>query len=435
MLIGDVRPTTLDGIKSLATQFRKQQGIKHTSALDLAAKAASFENFRHAQRELPTQEQTRERSYVFLTIYWCDKKQGHRIGRETLRVELSRPILDICGRLALKHVRGFYDLRMAADDHFVCDKIAGSQSFAREQLCTAERSLRFMEHTGLRPAYNYRKTFRKAFLMANTLPNRGHTTYWVDPENGQHILVDEPYGGKCDEEERAAWADQNSWLLIKAKWPGMYNPYNCGLYIATDGRSSYDIVAIAAKINAMPKPLVERDWPGESSSSWETFVSPLAKTAQDVRRARCRGTIYPTASAKTVPYSYDIGWPQRRRPAGRMGIDGHVEVGRIVKAIIYSDQRPYRVYNLMNALRSTLEDWMGCEIVRGQLDGADFFEVYYTGVKEDVPYLERARSRTGIVAMLGELKQKLLVAYPDCLPLRQQLHRIDASATLINKMR
>lgn len=29
MLIGDVRPTTLDGVKSLAAQLHKEQGIKH----------------------------------------------------------------------------------------------------------------------------------------------------------------------------------------------------------------------------------------------------------------------------------------------------------------------------------------------------------------------------------------------------------------------
>jgi len=29
MLIGDVRPTTLNGVKSLAAQLHKEQGIKH----------------------------------------------------------------------------------------------------------------------------------------------------------------------------------------------------------------------------------------------------------------------------------------------------------------------------------------------------------------------------------------------------------------------
>lgn len=139
MLIGDVRPTTLDGVKSLAAQLRKEQGIKHSNALDLAAKAANCTNFRNAQNTLPARGAAIARPYVLLTIYWCDKDQRYRIGRETLKIELSEPILDICGKSALKNVRGFGDLRMVAEDHFVCDTLAKTQTYARERLCTAER--------------------------------------------------------------------------------------------------------------------------------------------------------------------------------------------------------------------------------------------------------------------------------------------------------
>ena len=96
MLIGDVRPTTLDGVKSLAAQLRKEKGIKHSIALDLAAKAANCTNFRNAQRTLPARRAVLARPYVLLTIYWCDKKQRYRSGRETLKIELSKPVLDIC---------------------------------------------------------------------------------------------------------------------------------------------------------------------------------------------------------------------------------------------------------------------------------------------------------------------------------------------------
>ncbi len=151
MLIDGLRPTTLVGVKRLAKQLKKTNGIKHSDALDLAAKSAACANFRHAQRTLPTSGFARSKSYVLLTIYWSDKKQGHRCGRETLRIELSMPILDLCQKSALRYVRGFGNLRMVAGDHFVCDEIAHTQEYARDRLCTAERSLRFMEHTGLRP--------------------------------------------------------------------------------------------------------------------------------------------------------------------------------------------------------------------------------------------------------------------------------------------
>lgn len=432
MLIDDVRPTTLDGVKRLAAQIRREQGLKHSVALDLAAKAANCTNFRNALHTLPKRGTALIRPYVLLTNYWYDKKEQYRGGRETLKIELSKPILDICGKSPLKHVRGFGDLRMVADDHFVCDTLADTQSYARRRLCTAERSLRFIERTGLLPSRDYRKTYRN-HLATNKLPDSDHVTYWVDPASGQFILIDEPYGGAPDEAERAVWAARTGWRIIKTSWSGMYYPDQCDLYVAADGGSSYDLDALVSKINAMPAPLVENNWSGESSSSWDTFVSPMAKTAQDVRRARCRGTIYPVSSAKTIPYSYSRGSSQRR-PAGKMGIERHIEAGRIIKAVLWSGQMTYAVINRMNSLRAVLEDWMTLEIDRGQLEGPEFFEVYYRETEGDNPYRERAKSRVGIVAMLGDLKQMLQTAYPDCAPLRKQIHRIDMSVSLIGKM-
>lgn len=257
MLIDDVHPMTLDGVKSLAAQLRKEQGIKHSSALDRAAKAANCANFKHAQRILPKGRATRSRPYVLLTIYWRDKEQWHRIGRETLKVELSEPILDICRKSALKHLRGFGNLRMVAADHFVCDTLAPGQAFARECLCTAERSLRFMEYTGLRPSRDYRKAYPNG-SATDKLPNNDHSTDWVDPVSGHFILIDEPYTGVPDETKRAAWADRTGWQVAKTSWPGMYNPYSCDLYVATDGRFGYDLDPLVTKINAMPTPLLER---------------------------------------------------------------------------------------------------------------------------------------------------------------------------------
>ena len=78
---------------------------------------------------------------------------------------------------------------------------------------------------------------------------------------------------------------------------------------------------------------------------------------------------------------------------------------------------------------------MSLEIRRGQLEDSEFFEVYYSESEGDAPYHEMARSRAGIITMLGELKQKLQAAYPDCAPLRQQLHRINVSVSLTDKMK
>jgi hypothetical protein len=78
---------------------------------------------------------------------------------------------------------------------------------------------------------------------------------------------------------------------------------------------------------------------------------------------------------------------------------------------------------------------MSLEIGPDQLEGPEFFDVYYHEAEGDDPYQKKAKSRAAIVAMLGELKQKLQGAYPDCAPLRQLLRRIDMSVSLIGKMK
>ena len=77
---------------------------------------------------------------------------------------------------------------------------------------------------------------------------------------------------------------------------------------------------------------------------------------------------------------------------------------------------------------------MGLEIGRGELEGPELFEVYYTDVEADSPYRDMAKSPDEVVAMLADLKQKLKSGYPDCAPLRRQLHRIDMSVSLTNNM-
>lgn len=214
----------------------------------------------------------------------------------------------------------------------------------------------------------------------------------------------------------------------------MYRPYDCDLFVGIDTRSGYDLDALIGKINAMPEPVVSENWTGESAPSWETFLCPMVKTKQDERRARCKGMIYPSPSKATVPYSYNPGC-SRRRPVGELGIDGHVQAGRVIKAVMSSRYAPGGVYSRLNSLRSDLEDWLSLEIDRGQLEGPEFFEVYYTRTEEDQALQRAFSSADDVVAVLRRLTRTLKNAYPDCAPLRQQLRRIEMSASIIEKAR
>lgn len=427
MLNNTIRPSSIDGIKRLATQIKKDQDIQHAVALDMAAKAASFENFTHARRSLSRQTGSASSEHqLFITIYWMESRP-FRAGRETLRVDLSKPLLELCSKSELKLARGLWG-RLVASDHIVHDSVAQSQEFARGEICKAARTLQFMEATGLRPSDDYKGEYPQGDYD-NKLPGSDHSTDWYDPAIGQFVLIDEPYSPAIVSEERAAWAQQHGWHLQASKWPGIYYPHHCSFFVATDASKGYDFAALMEKIDAIPTPLTSEEWNGTSVLGHDVFASPMAKTPQDIRRARCKGTIIREPSRSTVPYR--AFGNERRKPRAKMPIPQHIEVGNIIKTVLESPQKPYSVNKRMDSVRSTLEDWMNNEIGRNELPGPEFFDVYYHDAHETGPHAEAAKTSEGLIRILEELKAKLSSHYPDCAPLRQQLGKIDTAIRII----
>ncbi|MCJ9428566.1 hypothetical protein [Kordiimonas marina] len=48
MALEDIKPTTIEGIKRLAKQLKKAEGLKHTDALNRAARQAGYADFAQA---------------------------------------------------------------------------------------------------------------------------------------------------------------------------------------------------------------------------------------------------------------------------------------------------------------------------------------------------------------------------------------------------
>lgn len=430
MLNEHVRPTTLDGVKRLATHIKSAEGLNHAAALDKAAQRADCSNFRHARKVLPSTSSPGTQHRLWLTAYWLDKKT-HQMGRVTSAITLSKPVLDIASKSDLKLVRGFASMRMVAPDHFVRDRLVTSSDAARDELCQADRTLRFMEHTGLKPWRGGR--VYPGDSARDKLPDQDHATDWLDPETGQFLLVDEPYGNVPDDHKRDKWARRHGWALQKSSWPGMYSPGNCSLYVATDAQHGYDIEQLMKRVDAMPLPVTSVRWSGDTANSWDVFVSPAARTSQDRRRARAKGTIMPRATATSEPYSSMFG-SIRRRPLGALTVAGHKLAGRTIKAILGSPARPATVRTLMDGLRSTLEDWMEKESGR-QLDDTEFFDVYYHELAENDPLSKLAETKSGVLQMLGDLDSQLRAAYPDCEALRKQLRAIERAISVTERMK
>ncbi|MGF7170809.1 hypothetical protein FHS91_002497 [Sphingobium xanthum] len=426
MLIEDIRPSTIAGIKRLARRISKAEGVPHKEALERAARAASFENLKHAKAVLAAASRPPAHQ-LFLTAYWTDR-ETYAIGRETLEIWLSKPLLDLCTKSEMRIVRGLSGLRLAAPDHLLEDMMCQSQDFARDQLCQAARALRFMEATGLRPCDDRRQR-ESAARLDTDLPRKDHGSGWLDPATDSFVLVDEPYSDAKVSDERADWARRNGWQIRAAVWPGMYFPYRCALFVAVDTARGLDFEALMQRINALPDPVTTVDWSGVSVADHRLFCTPLTLSSQDRRRAKAKGTINPRSSSKTVPFHRSfIG--AARKPNGKLSLAGHEAAGRMIAAVLQSRHKPWAVNEQMDKLCSILVDWLYADVPHSVLDRLhDPVDIYYSAAPDEA-LIVRADSAVGVVDILSDLKTLLAKAYPESAPLRRQIARITRASKI-----
>jgi hypothetical protein len=432
MLNENVKPSTIGGIKRLAKQLKKANGVPHYEALDIAARNASFENFAHARNKLQNSNLINSGKQLFFTVYWFDRNNDtYKAGREVFEIELSVPLFEIASKSELKKSNGLSWFRVVSPDHFVSDQISHSQEEARKKICKAVRVLRFIEATGLKPSSDSKAAYPNRDYR-NKLPKSDHSTDWYDPETGQFILIDEPYLDPVVDGERAAWAKKHNWYLQASKWPGMYYPYNSNMFVSSDASTGYDFKGLMAKIDNIPYPVTAENWTGASSKGHDTFFSPLCVTPQDKKRAVAKGTIYRAPSKKTLPIRHWDAPYNRRRPNAVMSVDSHQLAARLIKGIEQSSAKPWAVNDRLSSIKSELEDWFFSEYQRSITDKFDLF--YYGNIDGNDPYVLRADSAKGVIILLQELKDMLLESYVDCEPLRSMIGKIDTSIKLTSKL-
>lgn len=426
MLNPDTRPSSIEGIKRLATQIKKTVGIPHHEALDLASRAASFQSFPLAHKALVRPAEGYPRFQLFLTFYWTDR-ETYRRGRETLEIWLSQPLLDLCSKAEMKMVSGLANMRLVAPDHLVTDMMGQSQEFARGQILKSVRALRFMEATGLRPCDHEPSRKAKASL-SEELPDHDHDSDWYDPVSGHYVMIDEPYSRPVVSSERAAWARVNGWHIEAARWPGIYFPHRCAFFVAANANAGFDFSALMDRINAIP--VITDNWFGISARGHALFVSPTAQTPQGRRRAKAKALVVARPSKTTTPY-FGMWGHAKRRPNGTPGLEAHQVMGRMIKAVLHSRHKPWAVNRRMDKVRSTLEDWLNYELEQGDLDGPEFFDVYYNDLPDGDPFELLGQSSEGVAYLLLELKRKLESVYPICAPRAAMMSRIDVSVRIV----
>jgi hypothetical protein len=431
MLTKHVRPSSLEGIKSLASEIKKGQAQPHNVALNAAAKQAGYSNYPHALREL---KKSARQSSIFLTVYWLDPKSFDR-GRETLRVSLPTNLNRILQRKQFRLLRGLGLFRQVNDDHFVVDRLLESQRQARSLACEAARTCQFLSYSGLRPPSRDHKI--DAFLqLKRTFPDLDHATDWFDPITGTLLFTNEPYEDRFESlsEERLDWCERSGWQVAQVDWAGMYFPNQCNLMLVAPGEVGIRLQELANKIAQAPDPYDEDAWVGESVDSLDTYLSPgTAPSPNSRRRSKAKGMIDRVPSRSTTPYGpRSFG---RRRPNGHLPLSAHVELGGRLKAIIASSPPVWFSRDKPGLVRSELENWMFAEHRAKDVDKVGGLRVYYGAVPPDQVYLADLKSDSDKLAYLARVSAILIDGYPDCAPLRLMLRRIEsASASLRNSI-
>ncbi|MEQ8832267.1 MAG: DUF5623 domain-containing protein [Alphaproteobacteria bacterium] len=427
MLTDDVRPKTLDGIKQLAKRIKRREGCPHHVALERAAQAAGFSNYKHAYKQLAPQ--TANPLQLYLTVYWEDQKE-RTAGRETLTITLSRPLPEICLPPEMRKVRHLGHFRLAAQDHLVLDAICYNQYDARDRICGAVRYLRFMEATNLRPSG---KRLRQIPAWAQgPLPQADHTTCWVDPDTGQDVILDEPY---LDEsilhEGRIQWAQDRNWHLRASATPSPYFPGRSSLYVATPVTPGTGIDSLLLRIACMPDPVVADSWTGNSVKGHEVFVSPGAVSDQDKKRAKAKALIIRQATRTTVPLKTRSA-VDRRKPNGVMPFSDHRALGSALKRVETSDEDWFLTVGL-SAFQFEMQDWLFKEHSESDHPDVDFLKVYLGLLDGQDQHDKAGQSQENVRQTLEWCAALLKRHYPDCAPLRRQLKRLSMSSDRVGQ--
>lgn len=430
MSIKDVRPTTLEGVKRLARQLAKlNDGIKHGGHLDRAAQQADFQNFRHAKAQLQHASPPRSRdpkfgapSTLFLTAYWSDLKTG-AAGRETVNVTLQQPWPNLVGPRSLRHSRGLRNFRGQSSDHLVVRQVLGDSLQARKEVCAAARTLVFMDATRLQPGG------ARAGIVAGVkdekLPRSDHGSRWRSLPGDFVVLVDEPYESAVQSAHAARedWAARHGYRVVRVNWPGMYYPdLGAAMFLVAKAEHRAQLDAWATALSILPAPPMATSWTGVSAPYYPLYRSP-GEVKQDRKPRRPPDLRKRRSTSATRPYA-GFGAGAGRRPNGRMPIEVHDEVARLLREVIGGAFMRSGLANRLELVRCELDEWVQREYSADELDNERFGDMYYGDIEHrysrSIPQADKLR----YMGHLDRIEEAVKQHYPDSQPQRWILGRL-----------
>lgn len=426
MSTANITPTTIDGIKRLAKTIAKLDGVPHAVGLDRASIRAGYANYTNARRVLASSTTAIPPSFkIYISVWWRDPKTKAR-GTEIVEVSLPKSLDEIVETRHFKNARGLWNFKRWASDLIVCQTNPQSEDGAISAACTAARALQFMAATGLKPS---KSDALPGGGGTGRLPGRDHCSSWFDPVTKKKVTLDEPYAAAVSDRqlERAAWADRNNWQIVKSAWGGIYYPDGGSeLYLLSDRKKGTALEPIEAVLSTLGAPVVPESCRRIATTDAEPFRTPgeIQMEAEKAAKALMPKTAR-VASKASNAVSYKMVLASGTRPKGKMPVEKHSEVGKLLKGVLTATWSRVGVSKRVDQVRSELDNWAQLEYDRSVLSNNDFFNLYYHE-RFDVPEAERgAGGRVHHVERLQSAKAILVNEYPDCRPLRDLTKKLD----------
>ncbi|MCW3784312.1 hypothetical protein [Defluviimonas salinarum] len=256
-----IRPKSEDGLKRLAKSIKREMGVTHTEALNLAAKQAGFGNFTNflnrkggrGSERIPARE-------ILVTAHWRSRDAGV-CGTIEARIRLDKLVTEITDARAFETCPRLMGFRIEAEDHVAGTFTWETRDHAILDVGRVARTLQFVEATGLQPhSISYPKDIRYGRAGRADYPGADHGLYWRDPETGGVLYMNEPYadGSPVPDNETRAWAARNGFRVERMGWGSLYW-LNGGIAcdLVSDRERGVDIDRVLDAMNASPAPFDE----------------------------------------------------------------------------------------------------------------------------------------------------------------------------------
>ncbi len=433
MDITKIQPTTEIGIKRLAREISRKKDLKHSDALNLAAKAAGYTNFANvvSKRGNLTKSQTVATVSIglYFTAYWSELNSG----RETIYLEYLPQWPQLLTRQQLLSCRALMNFHGQAADHLVLKEVAGSQQKAIRAICHAVRELQFMHATGLKPVQRAHVSFRSIKKNRPELPAADHASAW-STDTGTRVLLDEPYRLTQDNRTlRDQWAQQHQIGIYNVAWsvcqPDMINE----MYLVSDCKSVAQ--QIAHRLGKyLHSPVAESGWKLPSHSYRPLFQSPLQQLGGKPLRAPPSSALR-MATKRTIPMADFLLGNSERRPNGRMPLDVHDDVASRLNAIERMAYYRSGVSKRVWRVKIALDEWVQREYNSKELPRDRFSAMYLPGNNFNDSAMRRISPNESAdsIKSLEHIALTLSQNYPMCAPLKTQLKQLDLAMQSLRK--